>query len=153
MKSLDVVASILSKRKIDFVRIDGSCSKTSRQNAFSRFQDDAAVTILLMTLGTGAVGYISKIMTLITTTDLVHGRLNLTKASRLHILEPQWNPSIEAQAIGRVFRLGQKKNVVITRYIVRNTVEEVRDPIPPNLSAIYKALLTRYFAVHSFPAD
>lgn len=73
----------------------------------------------------------SKITELVPPTDLVNDRLNLTKASRLHILEPQWNPSIEAQAIGRVFRLGQEKNVVITRYIVRNTIEEVRDPSLP----------------------
>lgn len=92
-------------------------------------------------------------MTLVLTTDIVLDRLNLTMASRLHILEPQWNPSIEAQAIGRVFRLGQKKNVVITRYIVRNTVEEVQDPYPLNRSGILKALLIRYFAVHSIAAD
>lgn len=106
VQSLNVLARILSKQSINFVRIDGLTSLKDRRNAFSQFQNDPNVTILLMTLGTGAVG------------------LNLTKASRLHILEPQWNPSVEAQAIGRVVRLGQEKSVVITRYIVRSTVEE-----------------------------
>ena len=59
-----------------------------------------------MTLGTGAVG------------------LNLAVASRIYLLEPQWNPSIESQAIGRALRLGQKDNVTIIRYTMRNTVEE-----------------------------
>ncbi|RSL83946.1 hypothetical protein CEP52_016581 [Fusarium oligoseptatum] len=62
-----------------------------------------------MTLGTGAVG------------------LNLAVASRIFLLEPQWNPSIEDQAIGRALRLGQKAQVVIIRYIVTNTVEQVRE--------------------------
>lgn len=52
-------------------------------------------------------------------------RLNLAVASRVYLLEPQWNPSIESQAIGRAFRLGQKAQVLIVRYIMRGTVEEV----------------------------
>jgi SNF2 family DNA or RNA helicase len=59
-----------------------------------------------MTLGTGAVG------------------LNLAVASRIYLLEPQWNPSIELQAIGRALRLGQTDQVTIVRYIMKNTVEE-----------------------------
>ncbi|EON69661.1 hypothetical protein W97_08942 [Coniosporium apollinis CBS 100218] len=59
-----------------------------------------------MTLGTGAVG------------------LTLTVASRIHIVEPQWNPSIESQAIGRALRLGQEKQVTVVRYIMKNTVEQ-----------------------------
>lgn len=51
---------------------------------------------------------------------------NLSVASRVHILEPQWNPSIEDQAIGRVARLGQTKKVTVIRYIVKNTIEEVK---------------------------
>jgi hypothetical protein len=38
-------------------------------------------------------------------------------------MEPCFNPAIEAQAIGRVWRLGQKRNVVITRLIMKNSVE------------------------------
>ncbi|KAF9768233.1 hypothetical protein IL306_014490 [Fusarium sp. DS 682] len=38
-------------------------------------------------------------------------------------MEPQWNPSVESQAIGRVARLGQNKEVTIVHYIVRGTVE------------------------------
>lgn len=45
-------------------------------------------------------------------------------ASRVHILEPQWNPSIENQAIGRVLRIGQDKKVSVVRYIVQGTIEE-----------------------------
>lgn len=95
----------------------------------------------------------SKITNLVPSTDPVTDRLNLTKASRLHILEPQWNPSIEAQAIGRVFRLGQEKNVVITRYIVQNTVEEVRDPSLPLRSGILNGSTNSILVVHSIATD
>ena len=54
-----------------------------------------------------------------------HIRLNLTTASRVHLLEPQWNPMVEIQAIGRVARLGQSKRVTIYGYIMSNTIEEV----------------------------
>lgn len=54
------------------------------------------------------------------------GRLNnLCMATRIHILEPQWNPTVESQAIGRLFRHGQTNKVHITRYICQNTIEEV----------------------------
>jgi hypothetical protein len=53
-------------------------------------------------------------------------RLNLAVASRIYLLEPQWNPAIELQAIGRALRLGQKEQVTIVRYIMKNTVEDVR---------------------------
>lgn len=46
-------------------------------------------------------------------------------ANIVHIIEPQWNPSIENQAIGRIIRLGQEKTVKIFRYIMKESVEEV----------------------------
>lgn len=46
-------------------------------------------------------------------------------ASRLHLVEPQWNPSVEKQAIGRVVRLGQDRQVTVIRYITNDTIEEV----------------------------
>lgn len=51
-------------------------------------------------------------------------------ASRVHILEPQWNPSIENQAIGRVLRIGQDKKVSVVRYIVQGTIEEASSGAP-----------------------
>lgn len=53
-------------------------------------------------------------------------RLNLTCANRVFIVELQWNPAVESQAIARAIRLGQESDVSVTRYIIKNTVEEVR---------------------------
>ena len=50
--------------------------------------------------------------------------LNLTAANRIFIVEPQWNPSVENQAIARAIRLRQSKKVLVTRYYIRETVEE-----------------------------
>jgi len=55
--------------------------------------------------------------------NTVHS-LNLTAASRVYMMEPQWNPAAEAQAIDRIHRLGQKKPVVCVRYIMSNSFEE-----------------------------
>lgn len=49
----------------------------------------------------------------------------LTVADRIHLVEPQWNPAVEDQAIGRVLRIGQTKQVVVVRYAMRQSIEEV----------------------------
>jgi SNF2 family DNA or RNA helicase len=54
---------------------------------------------------------------------------NLSVASRVHILEPQWNPYVEDQAIGRVFRMGQTNHVCVVRYVIEKSVEEVRSRV------------------------
>ncbi|KAJ5195939.1 hypothetical protein N7449_006418 [Penicillium cf. viridicatum] len=59
-----------------------------------------------MTTGTGALG------------------LNLPSVNRVFIVEPQWNPSVEDQAISRAIRLGQEQQVVVIRYCVKNSIEE-----------------------------
>jgi hypothetical protein len=53
-------------------------------------------------------------------------RLNLTIASRIYLLEPQWNPFLELQAIARAQRIGQTKQVECIRYVMKGTIEQVR---------------------------
>ena len=53
--------------------------------------------------------------------------LNLQSVNRVFIVEPQWNPSIESQAISRAVRLGQEKQVLVTRYRIKDSIEEVSD--------------------------
>jgi SWI/SNF-related matrix-associated actin-dependent regulator of chromatin subfamily A3 len=56
---------------------------------------------------------------------LTSNRLNLATANRVFIVEPQWNPSVENQAIARALRLGQEQSVQVTRYVVNKTIEQV----------------------------
>jgi SNF2 family DNA or RNA helicase len=52
--------------------------------------------------------------------------MDLMIANHVHLVEPHWNPMAEAQAVDRVHRIGQSREVTVTRYIVINTVETVR---------------------------
>lgn len=60
-----------------------------------------------------------------TNSCLLFLRLNLAVASRIYLLEPQWNPQLEQQAFGRAQRLGQTEQVTIVRYVMKDTVEDV----------------------------
>lgn len=51
--------------------------------------------------------------------------LDLTAASRAYLLEPHWNPMIEEQALCRVHRVGQKRDVTTIRYLMRDLLEKV----------------------------
>ena len=57
--------------------------------------------------------------------ELTPGRLNLTPATHVHLVEPQWNPMVEIQAAARVDRLDQENDVVVLRYIVEESIEKV----------------------------
>jgi hypothetical protein len=52
-------------------------------------------------------------------------RLDLTAASVAYLLEPQWNPMMEEQALCRIHRLGQHKDVKTIRYRIKGSFEEV----------------------------
>ncbi|KAL2830493.1 SNF2 family N-terminal domain-containing protein [Aspergillus cavernicola] len=106
-RSLDLVGSLFHNNGILFTRVDGTMNTSQRKSALKEFQTDSSIRVLLMTIATGAVGL-----------------NNLSIASRVHILEPQWNPSVEEQAIGRALRLGQGKKVFVIRYIMEKTFEE-----------------------------
>lgn len=55
-------------------------------------------------------------------------RLDLTTGSRAYLLEPHWNPMIEEQALCRVHRISQKRNVTTIRYLMHDSFEEVSFP-------------------------
>jgi hypothetical protein len=55
-------------------------------------------------------------------------RVELTTANHVHLVEPHWSPMAEAQAIDRVHRIGQTRDVMVTRYIVSGTIENVCRP-------------------------
>ncbi|VBB81747.1 Putative protein of unknown function [Podospora comata] len=105
-KTLNLISELLTSHRIPFYCIHGSLSLGERIRILKDFRSSSGANILLMTLGTGAVG------------------LNLAVASRIYLMEPQWNPSVELQAIGRALRLGQTEQVAIVRYIVKHTIED-----------------------------
>lgn len=89
-----------------FTRLDGTMTLSARHQALERFHHDDATTVLLATIGAGGVG------------------LNLTSASNVYIMEPQYNPAAVAQAVDRVHRLGQSREVTTVQFIMRESIEE-----------------------------
>src|SRR5512132_2982788 len=71
-----------------------------------RFQNDPACPLFLISLKAGGLG------------------LNLTAAEYVFLLDPWWNPAVEAQAIARAHRIGQTRHVFAYRLIAKDTVEE-----------------------------
>ena len=69
-----------------------------------------------------------------------HG-LNLTAADYVFILDPWWNPAVEAQAIDRAHRIGQTRNVIATRLVARDTVEEKILELQASKRALADAIL------------
>ena len=73
---------------------------------FDHFQEDPECKLFLISLKAGGVG------------------LNLTAADYVFLLDPWWNPAVEAQAIDRTHRIGQTRPVFAYRLIAKDTVEE-----------------------------
>ena len=107
---LDLVEETLHRQlssEIRFVRLDGTMSQKKRQEALYKFNNDDKCRIMIVSLKAGGVG------------------LNLNIASVVILIDPWWNQSTEDQAIDRVHRLGQRRSeIIIRRYIIRDTVEE-----------------------------
>jgi SNF2 family DNA or RNA helicase len=104
VKHLDLVRQYLKDQKIDFAYLDGSSS--DRKEQVERFNKDPKLKIFLISIKAGGLG------------------LNLTEADYVFILDPWWNPAVEAQAVDRAHRIGQKKKVFTYKFITRNSVEE-----------------------------
>ncbi|NXN74375.1 HLTF factor, partial [Himantopus himantopus] len=105
---LSLIENPLKESGFAFTRLDGSMAQKKRVEAIQCFQSSQAgsPTVMLLSLKAGGVG------------------LNLTAASRVFLMDPAWNPAAEDQCFDRCHRLGQKHTVVITKFIVKDSVEE-----------------------------
>ena len=101
---LAIVRNTLDAEGICYEYLDGRTRK--RKEKVERFQTDVACPLFLISLKAGGSG------------------LNLTAADYVFILDPWWNPAVEAQAIDRTHRIGQTRSVFAYRIIARDTVEE-----------------------------
>lgn len=107
MTTLDQVFSIGRCHKWPMLRLDGSVQPEKRMKIVQHFNHPTSeFFLMLLSAKAGGVG------------------LNLTGASRLILFEPDWNPAIDLQAMGRIWRDGQTKPVFIYRLICNGTIEE-----------------------------
>eukprot|EP00727_Mastigamoeba_balamuthi_P004946 m51a1_g1445 hypothetical protein (1912) ;mRNA; r:130017-137422 len=103
---LNLIELSLAKAGRRFVRLDGSMTQGQREKSIRAFKADPKIKIFLISMKAGGLG------------------LNLTAACRVFLMDPWWNPAAEVQAIDRVHRLGQKYPVVVTRFVIENSIEE-----------------------------
>lgn len=86
--------------------LHGGCSLKQRNEMVERFQNNRTDRIFILSLKAAGTG------------------LNLTAASHVIHYDLWWNPAVEAQATDRAYRIGQHKNVMVHRFITKNTFEE-----------------------------
>jgi non-specific serine/threonine protein kinase len=91
--------------------LHGETPVGKRQELVRRFQEDEEVGFFVLSLKAGGTG------------------LNLTAASHVVHFDRWWNPAVENQATDRAFRIGQKKNVLVHKFVCRGTVEEKIDQL------------------------
>ena len=101
---LAIVRERLDEAGIVYEYLDGATR--DRQQRVERFQNDPDCRLFLISLKAGGLG------------------LNLTAAEYVFLLDPWWNPAVEAQAVDRAHRIGQTRQVFAYRLIARDTVEE-----------------------------
>jgi DNA repair protein RAD5 len=95
-----------NREKIEFLVFQGNMNNKRRDEVLKQFSEKTGPRVLIVSIKCGGVG------------------LNLVSANHVFLMEPWWNPAFEHQAIDRVYRIGQAKEVYITRFVCVETVEE-----------------------------
>jgi len=105
---LDIARDACAAAGFKTCRITGSVSVAERESVIRSFQSNVpdAPNVVFVSLKAGGVG------------------INLTAASKVYMLDPWWNPAVEEQAMDRVHRLGQTRDVTVVRFVATDTIEE-----------------------------
>ncbi|OAY73533.1 putative SMARCAL1-like protein [Ananas comosus] len=104
---LDYLATVIEKKKVDCIRIDGSTPTTSRQTLVTDFQEKDAIKAAVLSIKAGGVG------------------LTLTAASTVIFAELSWTPGDIIQAEDRVHRIGQESAVNIYYLLANDTIDDI----------------------------
>ncbi|GAV74218.1 SNF2_N domain-containing protein/Helicase_C domain-containing protein [Cephalotus follicularis] len=105
-KMLNLIQESLMSKGYEFLRIDGTTKASDRLKIVNIFQEGSGAPIFLLTSQVGGLG------------------LTLTKADRVIVVDPAWNPSTDNQSVDRAYRIGQTKDVLVYRLMTCGTVEE-----------------------------
>jgi DNA excision repair protein ERCC-6 len=102
---LDIIETFL-RAKYDYLRMDGNTDINKRLELVDRYNSTDSIFIFLSSTKVGGLG------------------VNLTGANRCIIYDPDWNPSTDMQARERLWRIGQKREVFVYRFLMAGTIEE-----------------------------
>ena len=122
VKFLHLLRDELNAESMPYAYIDGQSNDRAEQ--VERFQTDPSVKVFLISLKAGGYG------------------LNLTAADHVMLMDPWWNPAVEAQAIDRAHRLGQERVVTALRFVTKGTVEEKIIKLQATKRGIIESTLT-----------
>lgn len=103
--------------------LHGGTPVAKRRELVNRFQNDELTPFFVLSLKAGGAG------------------LNLTAASHVIHFDRWWNPAVENQATDRAFRIGQKKNVLVHKFVCRGTIEERIDQLIETKQQLVKDVL------------
>ncbi|WP_241982255.1 DEAD/DEAH box helicase [Cryobacterium ruanii] len=106
---------------ISYSYLDGKTR--NRAKAISDFKEGSS-SVFLISLKAGGFG------------------LNLTEADYVILLDPWWNPATEAQAVDRVHRIGQTKNVMVYRLVSKDTIEEKVMALKATKARLFESVMT-----------
>ena len=104
--------------------LHGGTAVKKRQSMVMKFQENENVPFMVLSLKAGGTG------------------LNLTAASHVIHFDRWWNPAVENQATDRAFRIGQKKNVLVHKFVCKGTVEERIDELIAGKQQLSDAILS-----------
>ncbi|MBK9509107.1 MAG: DEAD/DEAH box helicase [Cytophagaceae bacterium] len=121
-KHLALIKNKLEEKNTKYLYLDGATQ--NRMDLVDKFQNDSEPKVFLISLKAGGVG------------------LNLTAAEYVFMLDPWWNPAIEAQAVDRAHRIGQTKTVFSYKFITKNTVEEKILDLQNSKKQLFNDLIT-----------
>ena len=117
---LKSIARALSEKGIGHLYLDGSTR--NRAEVIEAFRAGAA-PVFLISLKAGGFG------------------LNLTEADHVFIMDPWWNPAAEQQAVDRIHRIGQDKEVHVYRLVAEGTIEEKVMQLKESKAALFDAVV------------
>lgn len=103
--------------------LHGGTGAKKRQQLVEDFQRDGGPPFFVLSIKAGGTG------------------LNLTAASHVIHFDRWWNPAVENQATDRAFRIGQRRNVVVHKFVCRGTIEEKIDTVISEKSAMADGIL------------
>ena len=103
---LDILEKVLTISNMKFLRLDGQTSVDTRQDLIDKFYDDETIPVFLLSTKAGGFG------------------INLVAANHVIIFDQSFNPHDDKQAEDRAHRVGQTSEVVVTKLIAKNTIEE-----------------------------
>ncbi|RLM65401.1 protein CHROMATIN REMODELING 24 [Panicum miliaceum] len=132
-KMLNLIQEAILLEGYKFLRIDGTTKVSDRERIVKDFQEGPGAPIFLLTTQVGGLG------------------LTLTKAARVIVVDPAWNPSTDNQSVDRAYRIGQTKDVIVYRLMTSATIEEKIYKLQVFKGALFRTATeqkeqTRYFS-------